>query len=123
MQEGWIGFLRYSLHTNKLPEVFHSLPSSRAAVLEVTRPSPPATNIINVESMVSGMSNTDVTVAKVLLASSHSPHMSTAVPVRKSGNSGQIARLSGKRCQISETATATSVVKEEDELDASNAAE
>lgn len=50
------------------------------------------------------------------------PHMTIAVPVRKRGKSIETPSSSKQRCLNSTTETATVVVKDENELDVTNAA-
>lgn len=74
------------MHTNKQPEVLQSLPSSVATTLGVTRPSPPATVVIDVERLAPEIPRTGVVVANKLPAFSHVPYMTIAVPVHKRGS-------------------------------------
>lgn len=62
----WTRFAHYALLPNKLPAVFQVLPSSMPAALGVTRPLLPAKIVVDVESKVPEMSNTDVVDAKAL---------------------------------------------------------
>lgn len=100
-----------------MPEVLLDFLFPAATSLGVAPPSPPATVVIDVESVASEMSSKDVMAAKELPASSHVPYMTVAVPVCKRRNSTTIARSPKKRCQNSATAPATAVVKEVDVLD------
>lgn len=91
--------------------------------LEVTRPSPLATIVFDFKNMFPEMSNTEVMAAKTLPTSDHSPYMTIAAPVPKLGHSITIAKSSKKRRLTTATATVTAVVKGEDVLGLTNAAE
>lgn len=91
--------------------------------LGVTRPLHPVTIIIDVDSVSSEMCSTEVMVVEELLASSHSPYNYIVVPVRKRRLSSTIAELRKKRCLNAVTNLVTAVVKEENDLDAMEAAE
>lgn len=93
------------------------------AALGVTRPSPPVTIVINVGSVGPEMFNTDFVIADALLASSHSPLITFAAPVRKRGHSSTISRSRIKLCLDGATDPSTAVAKEEDVLEAIKAAE
>lgn len=68
---------------NKLPAAFQVLQYSVATALGVTRPLPPCTIFIDVESVGPDMSDKDVLVVEALPASSHSSYTTIAIPVQK----------------------------------------
>lgn len=94
-----------------------------AAALRVKRPALAAIIVIDVESLILEMSNTDAMIAYGLPASSLLQYMKIAVPVRKSEHSRTIAKSSKKRCLNTATTTATTVVKEKDVSDGTEPAE
>lgn len=91
-----------------------------ATALGITRPSPPVTIVIDVESEVPEMSNAGVMVVKALPASSHALYKAISVLVRKRRHPLTIARLSRKPRLTTATATVTAVLKKEKALDVTN---
>lgn len=73
MQEGSTRFVQYAPQTSKLRAVFQAVPSLVAIALDVARPSPTGTIVIDLESVGPEMTNTDIVVAEALPPSSHSP--------------------------------------------------
>lgn len=84
-----------------------------AIALGLNRFSLLATVVIEVESLATLISNTEVIVAKDLATASHEPYMSIAVPVRKRVNSSRIARSPKKRRLNTKIDPVTAVLKEE----------
>lgn len=103
--------------------MFQALLSSVATGLGVTCITPPATNVVDVESVVLEVSTTGVIVAEALPAFSHSQYMITAVSVRNRGNSSTIVR-SRKKIRLTTPAEPnTAVALKEDVPDVTEATE
>lgn len=66
MKDCRLGSTQYALQTNKLPANYQALPSFIGTKLCVTRDSPPATIVIDVEGVASVMSNKKFMNAKKL---------------------------------------------------------
>lgn len=123
MQGGWTGFAQYDLQTNKLPAVLQSVLSLVGIALRVTSPSPPAAVLILVERGAPDVSNTYSMVAEKLSAFSHARKKTTAVHLCKCKNLSTIARLHMKPRLITATKPLAAVVKTENVLEGSRAAE
>lgn len=83
----------------------------------MTRASLRATVAIVTESLAAQIFNADVTVADELPASSYSPYMIIAIPVRMHVKLSTIVRWPIKRRPNTATEAVTAVVKVEDVLD------
>lgn len=94
-----------------------------AAAHGVTRPLVPTTLFTDAESVDPEISNRHVLVAAEMPTSSHVTYMTIAVPVRNRGSSSAKAKSCKKHRLNTATAPATAVVKQEDALVVTGAAE
>lgn len=97
MQKSLTRFAQYTWLTNKLPEVFRSLPSSVAIALGVALSARSATFLIDVECYAPEISSTDVVVAEELPVFIYAHYLTIAEPARKREESSTIARSLKKR--------------------------
>lgn len=113
MQKDWFGLEHYTLLTNKMPALIHSLQSSVTIALRVTRLSRPATVVIYLQAIAPDISDEDLMVAKTLSASIIASNRTIAIPVCKRESSSTI-----KKCrQLIATESATIVLEKKYILD------
>lgn len=77
-----------------MPAEFQALLCPVATALRVTRPSPPATTVIDFENVGSHWSKTDAVVNKALPASNHLPYTTIILSECECGPSSTIAMSS-----------------------------
>lgn len=93
MQKRWDVFAYYDLQSSMPPALFQSLPSSLEAAFSVTRFSPFATIVVDLDIVDSEMSSKNEMVAKEFHTYSHAEYLTIAVSVRTRDISSTIKRL------------------------------